>query len=189
VLYANKGEVLMEQNINFLSTLNIQAMPSFSAKLIMQIIGSWVLLLIFIYTIPFITHASKQKTLVGLESTQKTLQIQIENLNTELNSTDETRVLPFIPGNLTGFYNYLEDLASFIPDNIWLDNIVFSQPDNLILLKGNATSASIIPTFIDALEKSEAFNDKKFGTLQLQKTPDSSNVSFTLSTGIAIESK
>jgi hypothetical protein len=192
VRYANKGNIMTEQNINFLTTLNIQSISAFNSKLMIQIISGWVLLLFLIYTISLISHVSKQATLDNLTSTQKNLQAQIDKLDKELVSLNSPQSLPLPLINsdsLVGFYRYFKDLARFTPKDIWFNNIVFSQPNNLILLNGSTTSAANIPIFINALKKSKIFNEKKIGTLQIQKIPDTNNVEFTLGTATAIESK
>ena len=178
----------MEQNINLITTLNIQPLSFFDAKLISQIIGGWFLLLVLIYTVAFSLNSPKQKTIANLESTKKTLQTQIGNLNTELSSFDTTdrikslKDLPFSSTNSIGFYGYLADLAKFTPNGIWLKDITFSQPDGLILLKGSTSAAAEIPLFIESLEASNNLKDKNLGTLQIQKAPNTNNIDFILGT-------
>jgi hypothetical protein len=178
----------MAQNINLITTLDIQPTSILSAKLIIQIVSGWVLLLILLYTTSFVSNSHKQKTLVNLNSIKKDLQTQMAAFNQELGKFNNTSTLqnlknlPFSSTNVIGFYRYLESLATFTPRGIWLNELAFSQPDNLILLKGYATTSSEIPNFIKTLDKSNDFNDKIFGTLQLQKTPNSGNISFTLGT-------
>ncbi|EKE01701.1 MAG: hypothetical protein ACD_21C00072G0024 [uncultured bacterium] len=185
----------MEQNINLLTTLNIQPTSFLNSVLIVQATSGWIILLILLYSISSVLHSNKQKSLVYLEATKKSIQMQVDALNLELTAFSQTNIqqgltnLPFSSTNFIGFYRYLEDLATFTPKNIWLDNIIFSQPDDFIMLKGNATTAAEIPIFIDALNQSDDFNDKKFSTLQLQKNPDSNSIGFALGTIAATETE
>ena len=178
----------MEQNINLITTVNVQPISFFDAKLIAQVLGGWIILLMLIYAIAFSLTSPKQKTITQLEANKKNLQTQRENLKKELASfatTDKIKnlqTLPFTSTNSTGFSDHLEDLAKLTPNGIWFTDIILSQPDGLILLKGNAIAAAEIPLLIEALDESKNLHDKKLGTLQIQKNPKNDNISFTLGT-------
>ena len=185
----------MAQNINLITTVNIQPISFFDAKLMAQALGGWLVLLILIYAVAFSLTSPKQKTIAKLEANKKTLQNQIENLTKELTSfatsdrIKNLQALPFTSTNSSGFSGYLEDLAKLTPEGIWFTEIIFSQPDGLILLKGNAIAAAEIPLLIEALDEAKTLTNKKLGTLQIQKNPKNDNINFTLGTITTTEDK
>jgi hypothetical protein len=177
----------MEQNINLLAALDVKQISILNGTLMLRLIIGYVFLLMFIYGIFFISSSYKRKTFYELEDTRKTLQTKIDDVNKELglfdiNILENIKNLPFNTSNFVGFYRYLEDLAIIVPKDVWLTSIIFSQPNDLITLKGKAISTPDIPVFIGALEQSKDFDNKKFGMLQLQKSSDSNNIEFTLGT-------
>lgn len=178
------------QNINLLTALSLKPTEALDANLILQIIAAWVLVLTLIYFVALGFDLHKQKNLTKLEHTQTDLQSQVDNLNQKLATftskpLEHLEKLPFSSTYTIGFYHHLEDLAKFTPDGIWIDNIIFSQPEDLVIIKGNATTAAKVPFFLTALDTASSFEGDKFSTLQLQKAPTSNNVNFTIGTATA----
>lgn len=167
------------QDINFLSTITIQQESLLNAKLIVQVAVGWILLLILVYLITLSSSLHKKTATASLKVIKNNLQVQVDALPKKMiplsNKTPDLSSKLF-----TGFYHYLEDLTLFTPPKVWLDNIIISQTNNSILLKGTATTAAEISIFLNALKKSNSFNNKQFNILQLQKTPISNNVNFTI---------
>ena len=177
----------MTQNINLLDELGIQPISAFNSMLIGQISIGWILLLILIYVSASITHSSKQKTLLTLETTQKNLLANITAnqeiiLPKENTATADPKALPQSSINLLGFYRYLDDLARFTPNGIWLNNIIFSDAGESITIKGSSIAPSGVSIFLNSLHNSTSLYNKKFGAMQLKKSATSSNIDFTLST-------
>lgn len=179
----------MTQNINLLEELNIKPPVTLSSKLIVQISTVWLLLLFFIYFLASGIHSFKQKELPNLETKQKNLSSKIAiyqrefpalNAKKPVDSKDYTSKLI----NTSGFYQYFKDLATLVPHGLWLNEMTFSRPDNLVTLKGSAILASSISKLINSLGKSNSFRSKKFNVLQLQENPKTHNTDFTVSTTI-----
>ena len=175
------------QNIDLITTLTVRPGYRFNAKLMLQITVGWILVFVLIYVIAIGSNLHKKRVLIDLEFTQNGLQLQLNTLIRQLALFDNKASQPlgdFAVGsiNAIGFYHYLEDLAKFTPEGVWLDNIVFSQLEGEVLLNGNSTTAAGISAFMDVLSKSGNFSNKKFAALELQKIPKSNNIHFVLST-------
>jgi Tfp pilus assembly protein PilN len=174
----------MTQNINLIENLNLQPTSLFNSKLIVQISLGWILLLILVYFLAFGVNANKQKTLLTLEDTHKNLLEKISSYNqvsvmVQNQLLTDIRSLPIGSLNLLGFSSYLEDLAKYTPDGVWLSEIVFSEADNVITLKGSAISAIGVSTFLRLLEdKSVRLHEKKLDMLQLEKNSETNNIDF-----------
>ena len=175
------------QNIDLITALTVRSGYRFNAKLILQITIGWILVFVLTYVIALGLNLHKRKVLIDLEFTQSSLQSQLSTLTRQLALFDNKAsqsLGDFAVGsiNAIGFYHYLEDLAKFIPEGVWLDNIVFSQSEGEVLLNGNSTTAAGVSAFMDVLSKSSDFSNKKFAALELQKIPKSNNIHFVLST-------
>lgn len=180
---------MQRQNIDLITTLTVRSGYRFDAKLMLQITVGWILVFVLIYLIALGLNLHKRKVLIDLEFTQHKLQTQLNTLTRELalfNDKTSQSLGDFAIGsiNAVGFYHYFEDLAKFTPEGVWLDNIVFSQLDGEVLLNGNSTTAVGVSAFMDILSKSDDFSNKKFSVFQLQKTPNSNNIHFVLSTAV-----
>jgi len=175
------------QNIDLITTLTVRSGYRFNAKFILQITVGWILFFVLIYVIAFGSNLHKKRVLIDLEFTRNGLQTQLNTLTRQLALFDNEAsqsLGDFAIGsiNAIGFYHYLEDLAKFTPEGVWLDNIVFSQSEGEVMLNGNSTTAAGISDFMNALSKSGNFSNKKFAVLELQKIPKSNNIHFVLST-------
>ncbi|MBU0744857.1 MAG: PilN domain-containing protein [Gammaproteobacteria bacterium] len=177
----------MPQNINLLEELTIKKIYAFNSRLITQISLGWILLLILIYILAIGINADRKKTILKLEVVQKTIETKINSYNQILlplkeNVLPDVKTLPSGSINFLGFYRYLEDLAKFTPHGVWLTNIVFSEPNELVTIQGSAIIASSVSALINSLSKSDDFKNKKFDALQLRENISTGNTDFTIST-------
>lgn len=175
----------MTQNINLLEEISIQPISAFNSKLMVQVAMVWMLLLILIYLLTLGVYLNNQKISLHLETVQNKLLTTIKNRDQAVSTHDETPTLKDFPcgsGSMGGFYKYLEDLAKFTPDEVWLNSMVFSVADDAITIQGSSTAAVGVSMLLNALNKSSTFHSRKFNTLLLEKDSESSRTDFTIST-------
>lgn len=180
---------MTRQNINLIAALNIQDASVLDAKLIAQIVGSWILLLVLVYFIMVNIEAHKQKKLNILTLEQNNLQRKFDDLDKKtltansIELVDLTKKLPLGSVNTQGFFSYLDDLAVTIPENVWLSDIILSQADDSVLLRGKSISARQASLFFELLNTTQSFKDKKFNQLNLQAASSKGDISFIISAG------
>lgn len=174
----------MSQNINLLEELTVNPVSAYNCRLLARISIGWVLLLALIYAITLSLYSNQKKTFRALETTQKTLTTKIATYKQELAALDPAYINDLSPNSssLLGFHRYLEDLAKFTPQGIWIKEMIFSEPDGAVTFKGSTIAASGISTFLNALGKSQSLNGKKFDTLHLQKDTESDGNDFIINT-------
>lgn len=173
----------MAQNINLLEEISVSPVSVYNCKLIINIVISWTLLLTLIYAVAITIHSNQKNLLSELENTQNVLMTKIAGYKRELATFEPAYMNDLSPnsGNLLGFSRYLEDLAKFIPQGVWLNEIIFSEPDGNVTFKGSSIAASGISTMLDALGKSQSLKDKNFSALQLEQNTDN-GTDFTINT-------
>jgi len=177
----------MDQNINLLAELSTPKSALLQARSIVAISLTLLFILLSISGIKWLELKNAESKLPPLQTTKQNLLNQIDTVTKELNSsTQEVPVLHNLisidPSQLLGFSRYLDDLAEFTPEGIWLEELTFGQPENYTAIKGTSLSASLVPTFLKALNKSDDLGKKPFTTLQLQKMENTNYIKFTLST-------
>lgn len=177
----------MTQNINLLAEITLQPISALNVKLMLKIIATWLALLALIYAIALMTNHSRQNNLNTLEKTQKELSNKIEDYykkfpELKAKSDGTLQPTPTISPNTIGFYQQLEELSQITPHGLWLSYILISEMDNSAVLKGQTIVSSTISTFINSLNKSISFSNKKFDTWQLKDDPNSNNKNFVIST-------
>lgn len=177
----------MTQNVNLLTEITLQPVSALNTKLMLKTLTACVALLALIYAIALVTDHSRQNNLNNLEKTQKELLNKIEDYYQkfpELKTTPDASIpqkSPLSP-NTTGFYQQLEELSQITPHGLWLSYILISEIDNSAVLKGQTIVSSTISNFINSLNKSINFSNKKFNTWQLKDDPNSNNKDFVIST-------
>jgi Tfp pilus assembly protein PilN len=180
-----------QQNINLLGTGPEQQDTRFQASLLTQIAIGWMVFLIVIYALSWVhsLYLDRQYAAVNKINTETLKKIQdLSQKATTLTASTQNNLsnVPKVDTQkLQGFYNYLEDLAEFTPAGIWFNQISFSRLGDNIMLNGNALSATMVPELLNSLIKSDDMHNKKFSTLQLQKSDKNNSVSFTLSTTLS----
>ncbi|MCL5260538.1 MAG: PilN domain-containing protein [Gammaproteobacteria bacterium] len=177
----------MDQNINLLAELSTPKSTLLYARSIVAISLTLLFILLAISGIKWIELKSDQSKLQPLQTKKQNLLSQIDVVTKELNSTKQEvpvlhNLISIDPSQLLGFSRYLDDLAEFTPEGIWLEELTFGQPADYITIKGTSLSASLVPTFLKALNKSDDLGKKPFTTLQLQKMENTNYIKFTLST-------
>lgn len=78
------------------------------------------------------------------------------------------------------YSHYLVALGKYTPQNVWLTNIEISKGGNFVKLRGKALSYHDVTVFTQNLNKSQAFKNKNFETLNIDQSQD--NQSFVLAT-------
>jgi len=184
----------MAQNINLLADLNVRSPAVLNSSLTIQISISWVFILIFIYLVTYVFYAIKQKELLNLETIQKNLTSRIATYKKALpginieNKDVKSSYEPSLT-SIKGFYGFLEDLANFVPQGIWVNDFVISKEDNSVTITGTSILSSGPSVLINALSKSTNFRDKKFVTIRLLENTNTHNTDFTITTNKAIYPK
>ncbi|MDR1057903.1 MAG: PilN domain-containing protein [Coxiellaceae bacterium] len=170
----------MTQNINLITELTIQPPVTLNSRLITTITTGWVILLFLIYVLTYTINITKQKELPGLELIQKNLIAKIEIYKQEFAILQKQSIDSM--ANIIGFHRYLEDLASLVPQGVWLNEITFASANNLVTIKGSTILASSVSVLINALNRSDNFRNKKFSAIHLQENSETHDTDFTIST-------
>lgn len=184
----------MTQNINLIEDLNIRPVSAFNSKLMAQVTVVWVLLLFLIYAININIDSHKANTITKLERTEKELMTKVSSYSQgflPVQGTSEAN-LENIPAtstkNIDGFYGYLEDLAKYTLQGVWLTDISFTG-NKEITLKGKAISASGVSSFLNSLGSAKNLENKNLGTLELKKEPDLDITTFIISSVVDKQEK
>ena len=78
------------------------------------------------------------------------------------------------PDSPASFSNLLTGLARQDLEGIWLDRIEFADAGESIELAGRTLRAEDVPTFLRRLSEEPVFAGRKFGTLEIERTPATS---------------
>lgn len=168
----------MAQNINLLEELTVYPISAYNCNLMVRLTIAWALLLTLIYGIALGVYFHQKKSIVILEDTQKEALTKIVAYKQELAAFEPT----YTGTSSFGFSSYLLDLAKFTPQGIWLKEIIISEIDGSVALKGSTIAASGISTLLNSLSKAPNLGKKKFNEVQLDKNTDSDSADFTIST-------
>jgi hypothetical protein len=95
------------------------------------------------------------------------------------------KVLNFVDGNRfgsgEGFSDYLVALSHLQVDDIWLNQIRFSE--NFVQIKGSALNAAEVPGYFDRFGDEDIFQGNRFDLFQLSRASDSDwKVDFEIAT-------
>jgi len=99
---------------------------------------------------------------------------------------DEQTLLNYVSshqlGNKSGFAEALTALSEQHIDNVWLTNFSLLNAGEFMAIKGQTSSADVVPKYIDSLAKSTVFAGKTFSVFNLQKPDDNAFFDFELFT-------
>ncbi len=178
----------MAQNINLLEEITLTQVAVLNSRLLLQVVGVWMGMLIAVYIFSAIGYHSDKKKLSLIEEQVGTLTAKIQDEKTRLSSLSGLEVTSEVNSkNLIeskGFYGDFEDLAKAVPPGVWLTDIVISRLDGSVTLKGHTVIAAGIPALILALNKSNNLRDKKFDVLKIEKNSETQYIDFTIATDL-----
>lgn len=139
-----------------------------------------------------VTATAELRASFGSQTPSQTLLDQNQRLQSEL---DEKRaILSFMRGrqlgNTSGFSPFLADLARYHIQGLSLQDIHLTRDGRSVSLSGEVLRAELVPLYLQALNRSEAFRGMNFEVLQISGVagPGSGDVKqqvfdFTVSTG------
>jgi len=85
-------------------------------------------------------------------------------------------------GNTKGFSSFLHDLAQYQVKGVWLTQLEIQEGGNELILKGSATSADLIPHFLETLRQSEVFHLLQLNHVALEHDSKQKYIHFIFST-------
>ena len=145
----------------------------------------------------------KQRTILGqkqqqLQQLQQKLEQNKENplLRAELEKlqqtlNNETALLDYVSsrqlGNKNGFSSTLLAFSEQLLEDVWLTEFSLLNAGQYTALKGQTSSAELVPKYIDQLAESEPFKGKTFSVFNLQKPSDTNYFDFELFTSSRAE--
>lgn len=185
----------MQQNINLLSALSLPPVVTLSVRIILKLLVLWICLLMGIYAIGFWQNNLNNTKLKAITETKVALSTKINALSSIVRSGNgaseqaaatapaSTQTFGAVTLYTKGFAQHLFDLATYMPEGVWLESFELSQPNNDVILKGNAITPYLITVLLkDLEEKSVAFDGVKFNTFRIGKFEKGNAVNFLLQT-------
>lgn len=112
------------------------------------------------------------------------LQAEIRKLETNLSFHEQ--LIHFLRrnplGNTEGFSIFLYDLARYQVKGVWLTHLEIQQGGRELILKGSASSAELIPHFLETLRQSKVFHLLHLNHVVVQHDTAQQYTHFTFST-------
>ncbi|MCK4870649.1 MAG: PilN domain-containing protein [Gammaproteobacteria bacterium] len=193
------------QNINLLNDLPIMRYRIFTANTLFAGAVFLILLMMGISAFNYYNNATEGARVTVLQQEKESLNNQLSSLNTaiskiqqQINSyqqidvakdaSDKQKLVGILQQKeRKGFARYLTAFAKYTPEGVWLTSFDLSGPDGEVTIMGNAESAVLLPQFIKNLGSSEAFQGKRFATIQLEKVSKVAKVANDLGSYFSFE--
>jgi Tfp pilus assembly protein PilN len=113
-------------------------------------------------------------------ATQQSLAGELARLNQQI--LDQQRLIDVLrnepPGRIAGFSSYLEALALSVKRGIWLTELSVNGATEAVELLGRATSADLVPTYLQLLGEQDALQGQAFDQFRIERNAQESGVSF-----------
>lgn len=108
---------------------------------------------------------------------------KIADLSMEISA--RKKVLSFVDANQfgsgEGFSDYLVSLSNLQVNNVWLNEIAFSE--NYVRLRGSALNADLVPEYFNRFSGESSFQGNRFHIFQLDRKEESAwKVDFEIAT-------
>jgi type IV pilus assembly protein PilN len=156
--------------INLLPVRQKQKQEAIRRHLVLFVAG-----LLFVLGVGFATYTAKKSELQGVQDRNSKVEREIEDLKKIIGQVDEYKkqqeilkrkleVIRRLRANKTGPVHMLDELATHIPEKLWLTNL--TEDGGRISLEGVSINNEVIATFMGRLEDSAYFTEVYLVSIQ-----------------------
>jgi type IV pilus assembly protein PilN len=151
--------------------------------------------LVTVFVVCFAMYQTKASQLNEIEETNKMLVDEIENLKKIIGEVDEYKeqeallerklgVIRTLKANKTGPVHMLDELASNIPEKLWLTNL--DEVEGRVTLEGVSINNEVIATFMSRLEESSYFTEVYLVSIERENMEDLNLKRFTITSRLVV---
>lgn len=151
--------------------------------------------LLTVFLVGFVMFSGKKGELTDIEKTNKLLVDEIENLKKIIGEVDEYKeqeallerklgVIRTLKANKTGPVHMLDELASRIPEKLWMTNL--EEVDGRVTLEGVSINNEVIATFMSRMEDSIYFSEVYLVSIERENLEDLNLKRFTITSRLVV---
>ena len=151
--------------------------------------------LLTVFLVGFVMYRGKASSLAEVEKTNKLLVDEIENLKKIIGEVDEYKeqeallerklgVIRNLKANKTGPVHMLDELATRIPEKLWLTNL--DEVDGRVTLEGVSINNEVTATFMSRMEESIYFAEVYLVSIERENLEDLNLKRFTITSRLVV---
>ena len=151
--------------------------------------------LLTVFLVGFFMYSGKKGDLDDIERANKLLVDEIENLKKIIGEVDEYKeqeallerklgVIRTLKANKTGPVHMLDELATRIPEKLWLTNL--EEVGQRVTLEGVSINNEVIATFMSRMEESTYFTEVYLVSIERENLEDLNLKRFTITSRLVV---